>query len=96
MCFFRKLYPSQYKTEVERLTQDLITIGNREDFLSERPGGAFDQNCRNVRAREIGQRFFDLGGIELMENRLKRVAKKGGKVAASHLEACWRSIGGLF
>ncbi len=96
MCFFRKSYPSQFKNEVERLTQDLIQIGNKEDFLSERSGGPFDQNCRNVRAREIGERFFTIGGIPLMEETVKKISKKCSKESASHLEACWRLIGGKF
>jgi len=36
MCFFRK-YPAEFKAEVERLSADLLRIGNVEDFLSERP-----------------------------------------------------------
>ena len=96
MFLFRKSYPSQYKQEVERLTKDLVQIGKKEDYLSERPGGAFDQNCRNIRAREIGVRFHEIGGTRLMEDIMKKIAKPVGKEAVSHLEACWRLIGGEF
>lgn len=96
MWFFNKSYPSQFKSEVERLTRDLIQIGVKEDYLSERSGGPFDKNCRNVRAREIGERFYEIGGIRLMEDVMKKVSKKVSKEAASHLEACWRLIGGEF
>ena len=96
MSIFHKAYPSRYKAEVERLTEALIQIGEKEDFLSERPGGIFDQNCRNIQAREIGNRLFEIGGIELMEDRIKQISKKDGKEIAAHLEACWRAIGGIF
>ena len=96
MCFFRKKYPSQYKDEVERLTEKLGAIGLKEDFLSERPGGLFDKNCRNVQGREIGQRLFEIGGVPLMEDRIKKISKKHGKELGAHLEASWRDIGGVF
>ena len=96
MCFFRRKYPAQYKAEVERLSDDLLRIGNIEDFLSERPGGIFDKDCRHIRAREIGERFYEIGGIPLMEDRVKWITKKGSKNLGAHLEACWRSIAGLF
>ncbi|NMA12303.1 MAG: hypothetical protein GX933_03835 [Chloroflexi bacterium] len=95
MCFFRK-YPAEFKAEVERLSADLLRIGNVEDFLPERPGGIFDQDCRHIRAREIGQRFYEIGGIPLMEDRVKWIAKKSGKNLGAHLEACWRSVAGQF
>ena len=96
MCFFHKTYPSQNKKEVEVLARELIQIGLKEDFLSERSGGLFDRNCRHARAREIGERFFAIGGVPLMEDILKKISKKCGKDSASHLEACWRAVGGVF
>lgn len=95
MCFFRKHYPAKNKAEVVRLTEELFQIGIKEDFLSERPGGLFDKNCRHIRAREIGQRFYEIGGFPLMEERVKRVAKKNGKGNGAHLEACWRDVNGF-
>ena len=96
MCFFRKKYPAESKAEVERLSDELRRIGNIEDFLSERPGGLFDKDCRHIHAREIGQRLYEIGGIPLMEDRVKWVTKKSGKNSGAHLEACWRSVAGQF
>ncbi len=93
MCFFHSLYPSQYKDEVNRLTDELYQIGKADDFLSVHPGGYFDQNCRHVRAREIGTRFMEIGGIPLMEKTVKKVSKKNGKDIGAHLESCWTRIG---
>ena len=95
MCFFHKSYPSQYKSEVAALTSELIQIGLKEDYLSERSGGLFDRNCRHARAREIGERLYSIGGIPLMEEILKKVSTKCGKDSASPLEACGRAVGGV-
>jgi hypothetical protein len=96
MCFFRKKFPSKYNDEVSRLTDLLETVGKKEGFLSERPGGLFDKNCRSVQAREIGERFFEIGGVPLMEDRVKKISKKLGKELGAHLEASWRDVGGIF
>ncbi len=98
MCFsflFPK-YPREFKAEVERLTENLISIGKKEDYLSVRSGGPFDQNCRHKDAREIGNRFFEIGGIPLMEDRVRLIRRKVSKEGAAHLEACWRAVGGIF
>ena len=98
MCFsflFAK-NPREFKAEVERLTENLISIGKKEDYLSVRSGGPFDQNCRHKGAREIGNRFFEIGGIPLMEDRVRLIRRKVSKDGAAHLEACWRAIGGIF
>lgn len=93
MCFFKRLYPSQYKDEVNRLLDNLESMGKKEDFLSERPGGQFDSNCRSVRGREIGQRLYDIGGVPLMEDTVKKISKRCGKDVGAHLEYCWVRIG---
>lgn len=81
------------RTEVNQLIQELITIGKGEDFLSERPGGAFNAHCQHLRAREIGSRLNQLGGVPLMMQAFQKVQKKAGKTAASHLEYAWVEIG---
>lgn len=96
LSFLFPKYPRQFKEEVERLTDDLISIGKKEDYLSERSGGPFDQNCRHKVAREIGERFFEIGGIPLMEDRVRLIKRKVSKDGAAHLEACWRAVGGIF
>ena len=91
--FGSSLYPAKDKHEVDRLINELITIGIKEDYLSERPGAGFNLQCRHVRAREIGKRLSEIGGLKLMNHAYGLVRKKAGKVPASHLEYAWDSVG---
>lgn len=91
--FGKSLVPPELKPEVDRMAQDLIRIGQTEDFLSERPGGAFNAQSRNIRAREIGKRLNEIGGFELMEKIYKRVRKQLGVQLATHLSYAWAEIG---
>ncbi len=91
--FEKKPYPSEMRTEIERLIEDLVRIGEKEDFLSERSGGSFNAQCRHSRAREIGARLNQVGGIELMEYAHKKVRKRLGANLASHLAYAWAEIG---
>ncbi len=93
MWFFSKPFPRQNSDEMNRLMDELLQIGRKDDYLSERPGGQFDRECRHIRTREIGQRIFDIGGADSMEWMIKKIAKKGDKILAAHLEACWARIG---
>ncbi len=95
MWFFSKPFPRQNGDEMNRLMDELIQIGQKEDFLSERPGGQFDRECRHIRTREIGQRIFDFGGADSMEWVIKKISKnkKMWRDLAAHLEACWNRIG---
>ena len=90
---FSKPYPEHARQDVERLVDELIRIGKAEDFLSERPGGSFNRECRHIRAREIGKRLDEIGGIELMEYANHQVRRKLGKDLSWHLEAAWKEIG---
>ena len=90
---FVKPYPSHARDEVERLIEELVRIGKVDDFLSERSGGAFNRDCRHVRAREIGKRLDELGGLDLMLYANRRVRRKLGKNMSWHLEAAWKDIG---
>ncbi|HSM23590.1 MAG TPA: hypothetical protein VK856_01860 [Anaerolineaceae bacterium] len=85
--------PADRKEEVNRLIDDLLRIGEREDYLSERPGGPFNVQCRHVRAIEIGKRLNQIGGAKLMEYTLWKVKKKLGKTIVAHLEFTWDEIG---
>lgn len=87
------LYPAKDKREVEHLLSELVTIGIKEDYLSEHPGAGYNIQCRHVRTREIGKRLSDIGGLKLMNYAFDRVKKKAGKVPASHLEYAWESVG---
>lgn len=101
MDFFRNLFggglpgglDSPSKQEVNRLIDELIEIGKREDFLSERPGGQFNAQCHNLRARAIGKRLNEIGGLPLMEAAHRMVRRKLGALLTSHLEYAWSEIG---
>ena len=85
--------PAHAKDEVDRLLNELMRIGQTDDFLSERPGGAFNIQCRHLRAIQIGKRLNEIGGGKLMEYSLRRVKKKLGKTVFAHLEYAWDDIG---
>lgn len=93
VLFGKSLVPSNLKPEVNRMVEELIRIGESDDFLSERPGGFFNAQCRHIRSREIGQRLNEIGGYALMEKIHKRVQKRLGKKLASHLSYSWADIG---
>jgi len=86
-------YPAQNKLEVDKLIDELIRIGKTDDYLSERPGGIFNMQCRHVRTRQIGKRLHDIGGLALMEYAFQRVRKKAGKILSAHLEYAWADVG---
>jgi hypothetical protein len=90
---FKKPYPQANAQEVKRLLEELIRIGIQDDYLSEFPGRGFNAQCRHIRAREIGSRFFEIGRKELMSWAYRQVRKQAGKTPASHLEYAWKDIG---
>ncbi len=81
------------KQEVNRLIEELIKIGQMDDFLSLQPGGPFNVKCHHVRARKIGERLNDIGGLALMQAARARVKRKLKAVMAEHLDYCWQDIG---
>lgn len=91
--WFHKPYPSYAREEVERALDELVRIGRTDDFLSERPGGGFNRDCRHIRTREIGERLNELGGEPLMEYAFNHVRHKLGKDLSWHLQAAWKDIG---
>jgi len=42
------------RDEAEKLIVELIEIGHKDDYLAEHPGGLFNGQCHNIRARAIG------------------------------------------
>jgi hypothetical protein len=84
---------SDQKRDVEAFIQELITIGKKEDFLSERPGGAFNGQCHHRRTREIGEKLNTMAGMDLMIKVFYKVKKKVGKQLSEHLEYAWSGIG---
>ncbi len=98
MSFLRDLIlgapcPPGHKKEVDRLLKELLRIGRTDDFLSERPGQSFNLQCRHIRAREIGKRLDEIGGISLMEYAYQRVNKQLGSTLGEHLDFAWREVG---
>jgi hypothetical protein len=90
---FSKPYPSDRSREVDKLMAELFQIGVEQDYLSERPGGAYNHQCRHLRTREIGRRFDEIGGLALMQWAHKKVKKKISKNRAEHLEYAWDGVG---
>jgi hypothetical protein len=88
----RKL-PQGSKREVKRLLDELVKIGKLDDFLSLQPGGPFDVRCHHTRARKIGERLNEIGGLELMQAARSHVKRKLKAVMAEHLDYCWQDIG---
>ena len=82
------------REEAEKLISELMDIGKKDDFLSERPGGQFNVQCHHIRARQIGRRLNELGGLALMQAARERVRRKMKMVIASHLDYAWTDIGG--
>jgi hypothetical protein len=91
--FGSPLYPREHKKEVDTLLEELFRIGKTDDYLSERPGRPFNNQCRHSRAREIGQRLYQIGGLPLMEHAHKRMRKRLGADLSAHLEYCWAEVG---
>ncbi len=97
MDFLRDLfsppYPAQQRPEVEKLLRELVQIGKMEDFLSERPGGAFNYQCRHMRAIQIGKRLDEIGGLPMMEFARRHIRRSVGVQLISHLDYCWEGVG---
>lgn len=91
--FSRMPCPDEKKPEVEQLLEELFKIGKNEDFLSERPGPPFNGQCRHMRARQIGKRLDEIGGLDLMLYAQKKVKRKLGKDLSAHLEYAWVEVG---
>lgn len=91
--FAPRPYPSHAREEIERLIKELNKIGETDDFLSERPGAPFNIQCRHIRARDIGIRLNELGGLALMEYVHRKLKRKLSPKLISHLEYAWADIG---
>jgi hypothetical protein len=85
--------PSGKRPEVEKMLAELLRIGQTEDFLSERPGGSYNRDCRHIRTCQIGARLHEIGGINLMGYVHRQVKRKLGKTLGEHLEAAWDRVG---
>jgi hypothetical protein len=81
------------RQEVDKMTAELIQIGRMDDFLSLSPGGAYDVQCHHRRARDIGKRLNELGGVDLMISIRQRIQRKLKATLAEHLDHCWKGVG---
>jgi hypothetical protein len=78
--------------EVDSLVAQLVEIGQAYDYISG-SGDNFDGNGYHIRAREIGMRLNEVGGMELMQTvHYKVVAILGPRLGRS-LEVAWGYIG---
>ena len=97
VSFFTRIFnkpeaPASAKSagsEVNAFVAELTAIGLREGYLSFRPGGVFNQQCRHIRAREIGMRLNMMGGSGLM----RRVYDRVDCPKRRQLSAAWDDIG---
>jgi len=85
--------PPHEKEEVKRLLEELVKLGKLDDYLSLQPGGPFNVRCHHMRARKIGERLNQIGGLELMHAGRAHVKRKLKAVMAEHLDYCWQDIG---
>ena len=81
--------PPSRGTEINAFVAELNAIGLKDGFLSFRPGGKFNEQCRHIRAREIGMRLNMMGGSSLMRKAYERVDCP----KARQLSAAWDEIG---
>jgi len=86
-------YTGPVGEDVKGLISELLRIGSVDGYLSLKPGGAFNAQRRNVRAREIGEALNERGGIGLMQLACKRVSSTLGVGRGRELEAAWADIG---
>ena len=85
--------PPDQKPEVEKLLQELYKIGKNDDYLAEHPGPPFNGQARHMRARAIGKRLSEIGGLPLMQYAHRKVKRKLGAALSSHLEYAWIDVG---
>jgi len=80
---------SQVPAEYHPFITELMAIGTGEGFLSFKPGGRYNQQCRHIRAREIGMRLNMAGGSSLM----RKVYERVDCANVRQLAAAWGEIG---
>ena len=85
--------PAAQKREVKKLLDDLVRIGQMDDFLSLQPGGPFNSRCHHTQARQIGERLNEIGGLDLMLASRSTIKDKLKATLAEHLDYCWTDIG---
>lgn len=79
---------------IEQLTEELIKIGKNDGFITTEPKKKFDDQLRNIRAHEIGEKLYQRGGLELMLKVFRKTAQQVGDEQSSFLRFAWQGIGG--
>lgn len=80
--------------EIECLVDELVAIGREEGFVSTSGPKIYDCYGVSLRAREIGKRLNDMGGLRLMKNVWWRVRLALSPSPASRdLDIIWNRIG---
>jgi hypothetical protein len=80
--------------EADRLVDELIAIGSEGGFVSSQPSSGYDRSGVSIRAREIGVRLNDLGGLRLMKQAWWRVRfELSPGSAGRNLDIIWDRIG---
>lgn len=77
----------------DRLVAELVAISLLEGLLTEHDKPGFNEDHRNIRAREIGRELHEKGGIELMLQVRELVAKARGGETAHELDWAWHGLG---
>ena len=84
---FRQGTGNSFGPELDDLIGELILIGGRFDFHE--PGGG-----PHARARSIGQRLNEEGGLNLMTAVWWKIAGAQKRLSMQSLNNCWHGIGG--
>jgi hypothetical protein len=85
---------SDSSLSIDQLSEELINIGITDGFISNNPGGKFNNEMRNFRAIEIGEIIHRRGKLDLMVKVYKKVAGRVGEERSSGLRFAWQGIGG--
>ncbi|MFO8143293.1 MAG: hypothetical protein R6T78_01250 [Dehalococcoidales bacterium] len=80
--------------KVDSLIQELVRIGWEEGFVEPGYGQHYDEEGRNIRARNIGKRLDEIGGLRLMKVAWWRVRFDLSPGPASRdLDIIWDGVG---
>lgn len=85
--------PDKSLVDMSMFIEELMNIGVNPGYLVTEPAEGFNDDYRNIRAREIGQILFDQGGREMMQNVANEVKTIHGAVKARELEYAWNQVG---
>ncbi len=85
--------PAGDRPEIEKLLEELIRIGKDDDYLALTVGSGFNVDKRHIRARAIGKRMHEVGGMNLMLWAHKKVQRRLKRQLAEHLEYAWDGVG---